>query len=157
MSASPLTSRCFWTSLVFAWVAVIFLPSIFIALFGLSPAAAGEEVLSAVLEIADEVAPAAKLSFPLLFGGSLLLARRLGRDTGATLNALFACIAALLALALLPADLSRGFGVGLTGTRFDPALLPIYLGSAAVAGLVFTSAERRCHARQHHGEPSSTA
>jgi hypothetical protein len=67
---------------------------------------------------------------------------RMAVDAGA------GALAMLLTLAAVPESLSRGFGVGLTGARFDPALLPIYLCGGAFGGIVFTLSRARCRSRQ---------
>jgi cell division protein FtsW (lipid II flippase) len=142
---------------LFAWVVAIFLPSGLIALFDLSAAAAGRNFLSATFEVADQVAPAAKLSFVILFAALLLIAHRLRRQLDLASAILAACLAMLLTLALLPATYSRGFGIGLANSRFDPALLAIYLASAVLAGLTFSSAETKCRSRIAAGSSKLSA
>lgn len=147
--------RCTGIAWLFAWVTAVFLPSAGVALLGLSGPvrATGSNLLSASWQVADDMAPAAKL----LLGGLLLLllasATRLNARPAVTLlvNALLGISAMLAVLLLLPADWSRGFGIGLAGTRLDPGLLPIYLGGAAVAGALFTLARARCAARRRIG------
>jgi hypothetical protein len=63
----------------------------------------------------------------------------------------------LAVLASLPAEWSRGFGVGLSGNRFDPGLLAVYLFSAALAGLAFHLAEKSCLRRDYPDAPPSNA
>ncbi|HTU10282.1 MAG TPA: hypothetical protein VMG08_05220 [Allosphingosinicella sp.] len=144
--------RCTGTAWLFAWVISVFLPSAVIAALGLSgPAQAAGNIFAASWKVADDMAPAAKL----LLGALLLLflalsARRLKSRLGLALlvNALLGALAMIAPLLLLPADWSRGFGIGLGGARLDPALLPVYLGGGIAAGLLFTLLQRRCAARQ---------
>jgi len=150
MHARRTTLRCLFVAWVLGWAVAVYLPSALIVLAGLSPLAEGRAPFGAIFAVADEVAPAAKIGFGLLFGAFLLLARRLSAWQGpraAAGDMVLAAIAMLLVLAILPADWSRGFGVGLTGTRFAIAPTLIYLAGAAAAGLVFTLAEARCLAR----------
>lgn len=149
--------KCFFIALIAGWVAAIFLPSALIAAAGLSPLAAGRNLAAATIEVADEVAPAAKIGFALLFA-ALLYARWLWAP-GPALPAdiLTGCVAMLTVLALLPRGWSRGFGIGLAGSRFDPTLAAIYLFSGALAGLCFHLAERRCGRRHYPDDPPSTA
>jgi uncharacterized integral membrane protein len=142
----PFRPRCFFTALVFAWVAAVFVPSALLALFGLAPLARSGNLLLATLDIADEVSPQAKIGFILLFAGSAYAAERLDRR-GVAVSVLLACTAMLVMIALLPVSLSRGFGVGLAGTRFDPEPLAIYFLGAALAGLIFARSETRCRHR----------
>jgi hypothetical protein len=51
----------------------------------------------------------------------------------------------------VPAAFSRGFGAGLTGTRFDPAVLPPYLVSGALGAVAYTASVIRCRARYRRG------
>jgi hypothetical protein len=102
------------------------------------------------LAVADEVAPAAKL----LFGGLLALftfvARRLvplQSYSAVVLDMILALTSMLLVLALLPEDWSRGFGIGLVGTRFAPGATMIYAAGAILSGLVFSLSESKCSAR----------
>lgn len=48
-----------------------------------------------------------------------------------------AAAGAAVVLAVLPASLSRGYGIGLTGQRFDSSLLPLYLAGAVLGGVAF--------------------
>jgi len=153
----PIRPKCFFIALIAAWVVAIFLPSAIVAAAGLSPLAAGRNLAAATIEVADEVAPAAKILFALLLA-SLLYARRKWLPVAALpADMLVACVAMLTVLALLPPDWSRGFGIGLAGTRFDPTLLAIYLLGAALAGLAFHLAERKCLRRDYPDDSPSTA
>lgn len=127
------------------WVVAIFLPSVIIAFLGLSEVAApvgtgfGKLPMTTWI-VADEVGPFAKLSTgALLLTALLLIVRsRASRMPGLFLAGLTSgFLSVLIPVALLPARFSRGFGIGLTGERFDPVTLPIYLLGGAAAGLVF--------------------
>ncbi|PAX08833.1 hypothetical protein CKY28_05610 [Sphingomonas lenta] len=103
---------------------------------------------AATWKVADDVGPAAKL----LLGGLLALLfvaaeRFMPRATPVRYagNMAAGVLAMFGTLLLIPAAYSRGFGVGLTGARFDPAVLPLYVAGGAAAGLVFTYALIRCN------------
>ncbi|TMM48825.1 hypothetical protein [Qipengyuania marisflavi] len=139
--------KCFAFGWVPAWALAIFLASAAIAAAGLSPLANGQSFGAGMFAVADEVSPMAKLGFGLIFGGLALAARKLLRLERAMLrlaDILAAITAQLLALALIPADWSRGYGIGLTGERFATETLPIYLAAALVAGSLVTLAEGSC-------------
>jgi hypothetical protein len=153
-SGRGFSPRCFFVAWVAGWCVAVYLPSAAIALTGLSPLAAGRNPASATFAVADQVAPAAKILFALLFGLMLLAARRFIRSSpGQRLatDMLAACIATLLVLAFLPAEWSRGFGIGLTGKRFAALPLLIYLAGALLAGLSFSLSERRCERASRPG------
>jgi hypothetical protein len=103
-------------------------------------------VPAATFAVADQVAPAAKILFAVLFAAMLSVARRvtLRRSLGIALDMALSCVAMLAVLALLPAAWSRGFGIGLTGARFTAAPLLIYLAGALLAGLGFSLSETSC-------------
>lgn len=95
-------------------------------------------------------APAAKLLLGALLAGGFLAVERLRRSRPREtflLCALAGVAAMLLALMLIPAEWSRGFGVGLTGERLPPRLLPFYLAGAAAAGLTYVFTVARCRAK----------
>ena len=102
--------------------------------------------LRGIWEVADAMGPAVKIALVLVFGGLLLLFRRAIGRMPARLYAgsmAAAVVAVLLVLALLPAGLSRGYGIGLSGQRFDAALLPLYLAGAVLGGAAFAYAYTR--------------
>jgi hypothetical protein len=142
---------CFFVAWIFAWVTAIYLPSALIAATHLSPLAEGRNLAAATFAVADEVAPLAKIGFALIFAAFVVGARKLPRAQGlaaAVIDALSAVAAMVLTLALLPPDWSRGFGVGLTGSRFAPEATAIYLLCAFFAGILFSVSERRCAGRR---------
>lgn len=154
--------RCGFPAWIAGWVTAIFLPSILIAYAGLSaPASAigqGFEKLPATAwKVADDVGPAAKLILGgllglLFFAAERLRARRaLTRYIASIVGGLIAVPATLL---LVPSEYSRGFGVGLTGARFDAATLPLYLIGGATAGLIFTWALARCQRKTLQTTPT---
>lgn len=149
--------KCYFAAWLFAWVIAIFVPSLLIAATGLSPLAQGRGLPAAILAVADEVAPAAKIGFAVLMGLFLFVARKTIGTQGAAAVAAdvaLALLAMLLMLALLPADWSRGFGIGMTGTRFAPAATLIYLAGAGLAGLVFSLSEMKCLHRTVRPQPA---
>jgi hypothetical protein len=141
----PVRPKCFFLAITLAWAVAIFLSSALVALAGLSPLALGKSLPHAAWAVADEVGPAAKLAF-VLIAAPLLFAcvTRLRGAAALAAEAVSACAAMLLTLALLPQAWSRGFGIGLTGARLDPVPLAIYLASAAVAALAFHLSESKC-------------
>ena len=134
---------------------MVFVPSAMIALLGFSNAPNGTPVGLSNLpattwEVADEVGPAAKLLMIALFAALVLLGERLGPGTTwkrYALNIALGIGAMLLVLGLLPEALSRGFGIGLTGARFDPSILSIYLVGGVLGGLAFTVSVTKCRAK----------
>lgn len=147
--------RCMLIALLYAWVIMIFVPSALIALFGFSDAVnPGYTEMSrlpaATFEVADEVGPAAKLLMIACFTVLVLMGERLDPARGRkrqALNVVLGLGAMLLALGFIPEALSRGFGIGLTGARFDPRVLPIYLTGGALGGVVFTASVTRCRVK----------
>lgn len=129
------------------WVCWIYLSSLILAVTDLSPLAAQHGFAVATFQVADEVAPFAKIGFGVIFG-LLAVAHRLLASASVRprlLPDVLAAIAAtLLVLALLPADWSRGFGIGLTGARFTPVLLAIYMAVSVAAALALNFVEHRC-------------
>ncbi|MDG2532357.1 hypothetical protein P6144_01750 [Sphingomonas sp. HITSZ_GF] len=136
--------RCSGPAWLFGWVTAVFLPSLLIAFErrGL------EGLPGHSWKVADDVGPFAKL----LLGGLLMLCFWLATRVRVGPLALWAALGGLaamaLSLALIPAGYSRGFGIGLTGARFDPAILPWYAIGAVAAGCVFALALARCRARR---------
>jgi hypothetical protein len=153
----PIRPKCFFIALVSGWVVAIFLPSLIVAAAGLSPLAAGRNLAAATFEVADEVAPAAKIGFALVFALLLYARRRWDRAPALAADILIGCAALLSIVALLPQSWSRGFGVGLSGNRFDPALAAVYLIGGALAGLAFHLAEKKCLRSNYPDDPPSTA
>lgn len=149
-SALAYRPKCFFLALLLAWVVAVFGGSALIAAAGLSPLVAGRSLPSAIWAVADEVAPAAKLGFVIALAPLLLAVDRLAAPRlSPFLAVLAACAAMLSTLALVPAAYSRGFGIGLTGARFDPVPLLLYLASASVAGVAFSVSSARCRARDY--------
>ncbi|BCW89605.1 hypothetical protein sos41_27710 [Alphaproteobacteria bacterium SO-S41] len=148
--------RCSFPAWIVAWAMGVFGSSALIAYFGLSAPAAligtGFDRLPATTwAVGDEVGPVAKLLFGALLALAFFATQRLSPDRAPIrycANAVAGIAAMAGALALIPADYSRGFGIGLTGARFDPASLPLYVISAAAVGLVFTAALRTCQRRR---------
>ena len=146
--------RCFFPAWIAAWVVAIFLPSAIIAYLGLSPAAAEigvgfDSIFATTWKVGDDVAPFAKLSFGALLLAQFYAVQRMRLDRIALYVVAIAAgaFAMAFALAFLPAEHSRGFGISLSGVRFDPTLTPIYVLGGALAGAVFAFALQRCGER----------
>ena len=157
MRGRTLRPKCLFSAWIFGWVTVIYLPSLLFALTRISPLADRGPLLRATFAVADEVAPAAKLSVAPLLGAFMLAARRLTapRPLPAVLLDMLLALAAMLSvLALLPEAWSRGLGIGMTGERFAPDATAIYALGAMLCGLVFSLTEARCLARMK-GKTSS--
>ena len=96
-------------------------------------------ILRNIWEIADEMGPAVKLSIVIVLGILVHLFRNTiskSRIYFYLSSIAFAIISVLSVLALLPVNLSRGYGIGLTGTRFDTEMMPVYLIGAILGGIV---------------------
>ncbi|MDX2209059.1 MAG: hypothetical protein SFV20_01730 [Sphingopyxis sp.] len=134
--------KCWLGGLLAVWVVQIFGTSAMLA--GMN--AGTLPALATVWQLADEVGPVAKIAFVAVLAVLLAATRR--RDYSAPeqiiLWAGISGLAVLMVLALLPADFSRGFGIGFSGVRFASATLPIYIGGAVVGGMVGAVVERRC-------------
>lgn len=131
--------RCLILGMVLAWIAALYLPLILIA-------AAGPSGITASWAMADAVSIPAKLGFALIFAALILASRRfpLGPQARVAADAVLGALAMLLLLAFLPQAWSRGFGIGLTGARFDAVATFCYLAGGLAAGLVFTLADAKC-------------
>lgn len=152
-SARLTTLKCLFTAWVLAWATAVYLPSLVIALLSLSPLASGGNLLLNTFEVADEVSPAAKLSYGFLFGAFVLSARACGAGRGLSVNVPIGVVSIALVLALLPEYWSRGFGVGLNGMRFDPLPTAIYLIGGLASGVVFSLTEAKCQSRSQERAP----
>lgn len=95
-----------------------------------------------IWEVADEMGPAVKIAIILLFAIGIFSCRKFLANSNfifaSIISVLFAIVSVFLVLAFLPAEYSRGFGIGLTGTRFDERVIIFYLIGAFAGGLVFT-------------------
>jgi hypothetical protein len=141
--------RCTFIALLTAWVVMVFGTSAFLVLAGLAGGApARSRFLAATWHAADDIGPAAKILLIAIFAALVLAAERLVRVRASwqryALNAGVGVAGMLLTLLLIPAALSRGFGIGLTGARLDPAALPFYLAGAALGAVAFTHSAARC-------------
>lgn len=130
-----------------AWTTAVYLPSLMIAALSLSPLASAGNLLLDTFEVADEVSPAAKLTYAILFGALVMATRLSGARRGVSMNVLIGVVSIALVLALLPEYWSRGFGVGLNGARFDPLSTAIYAIGGIASGVVFSLTEARCQSR----------
>lgn len=141
-----LRPRCVFLGLIMAWVVAIYVPSFVLPAVGLALLAPGQSLPAAAWAMADEAAPLAKLSYAAILSAFLLGVRRLALNRFALIAAdvALACVAMLAVLALLPEDWSRGFGIGLTGTRFATGPTLVYLVGAAFSGFTFSLVEANC-------------
>jgi hypothetical protein len=138
-------------ALLAAWITIIFGTSALIYL--VSPLNiklySENQVLNffyATWEIADEVGPAVKLSLIALFTLLVSITEGLIKRRGKIMywiNAGLGVLATVAVLGLLPENYSRGFGIGLTGNRFDRQTILIYFIGSVLGGLVYTYSLRR--------------
>ena len=137
-------------ALLFGWVALVFVSSALVVGLSTGPVAGAGgpgAYLAATWEVADKVGPAVKLLLVALFAALVIPAERLRPHALAghlALMALLGVVAMGLTLALIPEALSRGFGVGLTGARFDVAALPAYAVGGVAGGLVYAASAWSC-------------
>ena len=143
----PKSPKCFFAAWVLGWTTAVYLPSLLISLLSLSPLPPVGNLFLDVFEIADEVSPAAKLSYGIIFGALVIAARAGGARRGLLVNVPIGVISIALVVALLPENWSRGFAIGLNGVRFDPLPTAIYLPGGAASGLVFSLVETKCLSR----------
>ena len=146
MSLTKETHRPPLKALLYAWVTMVFGTSALMALF--RPLAtivySHNPVLhffQATWAIADEVGPLVKISIivafaVLVWAGTWLVGTQ--TKLAYLVNVLAAISAHALVLGLLPQTYSRGFGIGLTGIRFDERLIGFYLVGAVLGGLLYT-------------------
>lgn len=151
--------RCYFSSWIAAWAVAVFLPSAAIAYLGLSESATDigigfNNLLATTWKVADDVGPLAKImTGTLLALFSVVAFAVLPRNSLAhTLSCASAgLLAIVLTLLLIPAEYSRGFGIGLTGARIDQNTLPIYAVCGLISGLVLRAVNHRCSGRQATG------
>ncbi len=155
----PFRPRCLAAGMIFAWIVAIYLSAALIAAAGVLPGYGGRGVADVTWELTDQVSFAAKLGYAAALTALLLGSRLISmpRPVRTALDVILACAAMLLVLALLPQDWSAGFGIGLTGRRFDADTLPRYLIAAAVSGLTFTIADAKCRDFDYPAGEDSTA
>lgn len=155
MAAEKGYLKCTLLALLTGWVTMVFVTSALIVLLGVPNSMTVEGVgrpglAAATWRVADEVGPAVKLLLIAIFAVLVLLGERSGLRRlwqRYALNMIGGIGAMLLALGLVPGALSRGFGIGLTGARFDPSVLSIYLVGGALGGVAFTVSVTRCGTR----------
>jgi hypothetical protein len=150
---------CSFSSWIAGWAVAVFLPSAAIAYFGISESAAniGEgfnHLLATTWKVADNVGPLAKLmigALLALFNTLALVTIKHNNLTQAIGCASAGMLAIVLTLVLIPAEYSRGFGIGLTGARIDQNTLPIYVVCGLISGLALRSMHHRCSSRRAAG------
>lgn len=143
-SVRPLAPKCLFAAWVVGWATAVYVPSLSIALLSLSPLATGTNLFLDTFQVADEVSPAAKLAFAVLFGSFLVGMRMAGAKRRLLIDALVGVISVIIVVAFLPEDWSRGFGIGLARVRFDTVLTTIYVIGGFLGGVVFSLSEARC-------------
>lgn len=97
--------------------------------------------LRTIWEIGDAMGPVVKILYILIFGLLVFAFRKIiekGRTLSYILAIVFAMMSATLVLAFLPFGFSRGYGIGLTGSRFDSIMTPIYLLGAFLSAIAFS-------------------
>ena len=146
-SGRPTSAKCFFVAWMLAWATAVYLPSLTITLLSLSPLPSGGNLLLDTFQVADEVSPAAKLTYAVLFGALVIAARVAGAGHGVPTSVVIGVISMVLVVALLPEYWSRGFGIGLKGVRFDPLPTAIYLIGGFASGVVFALLEAKCLSR----------
>jgi hypothetical protein len=129
------------------WATAVYLPSLLIGLLSLSPLPSVGNPFLDVFRIADEVSPAAKITYAILFGALIMSARAGGARGGVWPSVVTGVISIALVAGFLPEYWSRGFGVGLNGVRFDPLPTAIYLVGGIASGVVFALVEAKCLSR----------
>jgi hypothetical protein len=141
--------KCSGPAWLFGWATAVFLPGLLISVerHGL------DRLPANTWQMGDDIGPAAKLLLGALLIINFWLATRIRIGLLMLRAALGGLAAMLLTLALIPAAYSRGFGIGLTDARFDPAVLPCYAAGAVAAGLVFALSLARCRARSEAPRP----
>lgn len=142
----PFRPRCLAAGLIISWIVAIYVSAALIAGADLAPGYRGRPLGEAVWDLTDAISIQVKLAYALASSALLLGSRAVAmpRPLRTAADLALACAAMLLTLALLPPDWSQAFGIGLTGTRFDPSTLPRYLAAAILAGLTFTLADWKC-------------
>jgi hypothetical protein len=152
-SAGANSAKCFFVAWVLAWATAVYLPSLAITLLSLSPLPSGGNLLLDTFQVADEVSPAAKLTYAALFGAFMISARVVGAGHGVPTSVVVGVVSIALVVALLPEAWSRGFGIGLKGVRFDPLPTAIYLIGGFASGVVFSLLEAKCLSRGQSHAP----
>lgn len=138
-------------SLLAAWITIIFGTS---ALFTLtSPIDFKTYSNNAFLnffistwEIADETGPIVKISIIVIFAILVSISTnvtKFPKNSIYLVNAILAILSVVIVLGCLPKAYSRGFGIGLTGIRFDHQTLPMYLIGSVLGGLVYSYSLKR--------------
>jgi hypothetical protein len=141
---------CALSGFIAVWALAVYLPALVIGYAGWYPAAAAighgfDQLFRTTFTVADWMSPWAKLilggAIAAAFFSSLRLAAAPARTAAATAGTM---LAMLLLLAFLPEPLSRGFGIGIAGARFDPALVAAYLIGAGIAGAIGMMLRETC-------------
>lgn len=151
MNLPTTTPRIQFQALLYAWVTMVFGTSALMALvrplaFAVYSPNRLLNFLQSTWAIADEVGPLVKIAIIVVFAALVWAGSRVaGPRTWAAypVNVLAGISAHAIVLGLLPQAYSRGFGIGLTGTRFDERIIGFYLVGAVLGGLLYTYLLRR--------------
>ena len=133
------------TAFLAGWVAMIFCTSALLVLFApiLLPVYHTNVLinfLQSTWEVADEMGPLVKISLIIVFGILVFLFKGVLNSPAIWVYTKYisiAIISMIIVLGLLPSDYSRGFGIGLTGMRFDKNVLHLYILGAMIGGALF--------------------
>jgi ribosomal protein L7/L12 len=145
--------RCAFSAWIISWAIMVFLPSAVFAYLGLYKSETDIEqgvssFLAATWQVADDVGPIAKLMMgawlALLSAFAFLHKPRNFLAHAITLS-ICGALGVLFTLLIIPAEYSRGFGIGLTGARLDQQTLPIYAVGGLISGLMLSILYWHCH------------
>lgn len=137
IGGKPTEVRVSFKAWVLAWACSIFLSCALLA--ALYPQA-GANFPIRVWQIADEMAPMAKLSFGGLLFLVFALLHRLAQFGRALTVVAFGAASALvpvIVMTIIPAAYSRGFGIGFSGARFAFAEIACWMVGCLAGGLLY--------------------
>jgi hypothetical protein len=145
-------------SLLAAWITIIFGTSALFALtspinFKTYSDNAFLNFFISTWEIADEIGPIVKISIIIIFAILVSISANFikhKKNIVYLVNAVLGILSIVIVLGFLPKDYSRGFGIGLTGIRFDNQTLPIYLIGSILGGLVYSYSLKRQNRKLTH-------
>ncbi|MES3019682.1 MAG: hypothetical protein V4721_17975 [Bacteroidota bacterium] len=132
-------------SLLAAWVTMIFGTSLLLFLFAPIKHPVYSEnflvnILQSVWELGDAIGPIVKLSLIIIFAILVSMLRNNFNEKPQFVyvkSITFALLSMLLVLFFLPLEYSRGFGIGLTGSRIDTSVFFFYIIGAIAGGIVY--------------------
>jgi hypothetical protein len=163
MTPQPDPTRLKLKALLVAWAMLVFGTSALLVLASpLHFKAYSPNVLAnffrTTWEVADEVGPFVKISLIVVFTLLVFTSEKFIRprlvDTYGV-SALLAVLATIAVLSALPETYSRGFGIGLTGSRFDERTIAIYLLGAVLGGVSYQYSLRKQRAQLRSSSPQA--